>query len=281
MITRITDSYRRFRNTFRFMLGNMYDFSPSKDAIPYDQMTPLDQWALSELDELIQKCEAAYNDYEYYKVYHAVNHFFTVDLSATYLDILKDRLYTSKADGVRRRAAQTVLHEILLSLTAILAPIATFLAEEVYGYVPEKSHDSVLLQDFPQANRQWRNGTIKQDFARLLSFREVASKELEEKRQNKAIGASLEAKLLITAGGDDLKLLQKYKPLLREFFIVSEVTVNPGSELRVTSEMFAPNAWRLCREIGKPLSRVGCDRQFDRHTRPTDQALYTYALCCE
>ncbi len=255
MMTRITDSYRRFRNTFRFMLGNLYDFSPKKDAVPYSKLMPLDQWALSELGDLITKCEAAYNAFEYYKVYHAVNHFFTVDLSASYLDMLKDRLYTSKADGPRRRAAQTVIHEILLALCSILAPVATFLTEEVYSHIPEKAKESVLLTDFPSVRTDWQNSEVAKDFARLLEIREVASKELEERRKNKEIGASLEAKLNISAKAEDLKLLRKYEKSLKEFFIVSDVQLSAGSELMVLSGRApgekCPRCWHYDPETGK------------------------------
>jgi isoleucyl-tRNA synthetase len=168
---------------------------------------------------------------------------------------LKDRLYTGKAGGVKRRAAQTVIHQILVSLTAIMAPIASFLAEEVYSYLPEKSKDSALLLDFPSINKQWTNASIAQDFERLLAIREIASKELEEKRKNKDIGASLEAQLKITAAGQDLQLLEKYKDWLKEFFIVSAVEVSSGSELRVTSERAngekCPRCWHYDPMTGK------------------------------
>jgi isoleucyl-tRNA synthetase len=255
MITRITDSYRRFRNTFRFMLGNLYDFKPSQDSVAYEKLTPLDQWVLGELNQLIETTEAAYNSYEYYKVFHAVNRFFTVDLSATYLDILKDRLYTGKANGIKRRSGQTVIYEIVRSLTAILAPVASFLAEEVYSYLPEKQLQSVLLGEFPSPNSTWKNQSVASDFARLLAIRELASKELEEKRQSKDIGASLEAKLTIAAAGSDHELLKKYSAWLKEFFIVSAVEVVSGSELRVTSSRAdgekCPRCWHYDPKTGK------------------------------
>lgn len=254
-VTRITDSYRRFRNTFRFMLGNINDFTPSKDSVPYSKLLPLDQWALSSLSELIKKCEASYNAYEYYKVFHLVNRFFTVDLSATYLDILKDRLYTAKAGGVKRRAAQTVIYETMNAVCSILAPIASFLAEEAYGYMPEKAQESVLLTDYPSAKPEWQNDRIAADFQRLLQIREVASKELEEKRAAKEIGASLEAQLNIEASASDMKLLASYEQYLREFFIVSKITVSEGSELKVRSERApgekCPRCWYYDPETGK------------------------------
>lgn len=253
-ITRITDSYRRFRNTFRFMLGNLYDFS-LKDQVSYENMKPLDRWALWELAQLIEKSRSAYESYEYHKVFHALNHFFTVTLSATYLDILKDRLYTSKATGVQRRAAQTVIYETLTSLCAIMAPIASFLAEEAYSYIPEKTHESVFLTDFPVAKAEWKNENLAKDFARLLEIREMVSKDLELKRQTKEIGASLEAQLRIQATGSDVELLKKYERELREFFIVSGVSLSQGNALEISSMRAqgekCPRCWHFDPMTGK------------------------------
>ncbi len=237
MMTRIADSYRRFRNTIRFLLGNLNDFNPTKDNVALKDMTPLDQWALHQLNELIEKTTAAYDAYEFYKVYHALNTFFAIDLSATYLDILKDRLYTGRQDGVKRRAAQTVLFHITQTLCGIMAPIASFLAEETYGYLPGEKKESVFLTDFPKANGEWSKPKLAQDFAALLEVRAAASKELEELRRQKIIGASLDAAISIEAPDQHLKILEAYRPYLREFFIVSqfELKAATGKEIKVTA----------------------------------------------
>jgi len=243
MITRIGDTYRRFRNTIRFMLGNLNDFDLSRDGVAYDKLTPLDRWALAQLAELTDKCTAAYDAYEFYKVYHALNVFFAHDLSATYLDVLKDRLYTSKPTGVRRRAAQTVIYHIVHSLCGMMAPITSFLSEEAYSYLPGEKKESVFLLDFPVAPREWRNTEVQQDFAVLLQVRSVASQQMEELRRNKEIGSSLDAQITIHAPDQVRKTLAKYESQLREFFIVSGVTLasavtavpsTAGAEIRVT-----------------------------------------------
>lgn len=232
-IKRMTDTYRRFRNTIRFMLGNLSDFDPQKDRVDFKDMTPLDRWALHQLHALIEKCQSAYENFEYYKVYHALNHFFTVDLSATYLDILKDRLYTGKVDGVKRRGAQTVIHQTLTALTSLMAPILTFLAEETHEYLPGRTAESVLLTDFPTAEPQWHQPDLSMEFERLLEIRAQAAKAIEELRRNKTVGSSLDAQIEITAGEKDLKLLEAYRDHLREFFIVSKVSVRAGSDLQI------------------------------------------------
>ncbi len=233
MMSRIADTYRRFRNTIRFLLGNVNDFDPAKNQVTYKDMTPLDQWALNQLNQLIEKTTAGYDNYEFYKVYHALNNYFAHDLSATYLDILKDRLYTGKVDGVKRRAAQTVLYHSLHALCGIMAPIASFLAEETYSYIPGEKKDSVFLTDFPTAVPEWSNARIEQDFSKLLEVRAAASKELEELRRQKTIGSSLDSKITITAPEATRKVLEAYRPYLREFLIVSQFEIKEGSELKI------------------------------------------------
>jgi len=233
MITRISDTYRRFRNTIRFLLGNLSDFDPKKDAIAVKDMTPLDLYALNQLQVLIEKCTAGYDAYEFYKVYHALNNFFAHDLSATYLDILKDRLYTGKVNGVKRRAAQTVLFETTRALCGLMAPIASFLAEETYGYLPGERKESVFLTDFPVGHPQWRHAQIEQDFTQMLEVRSAVSKELEELRRQKVIGSSLDAAVKISAPPSVRKVLEAYAPHLREFFIVSQWELGDASALKI------------------------------------------------
>ncbi len=255
MITRITDTYRRFRNTIRFLLGNLNDFDPAKDQVPVAQMTPLDRWALHELNELIRKCTAAYEAYEFYKVYHGLNIFFAHTLSATYLDILKDRLYTGKANGTKRRGAQTVLYHTVRTLCGLMAPIASFLAEETYGYIPGEKEESVFLTDFPVARAEWDHPGVASDFGILLDIRAAVSKELEELRRRKEIGSSLEARIHIAAPENMWKVLEAYKNDLREFFIVSQLDFSAGAELKVTAAkaegVKCERCWYYDKETGK------------------------------
>jgi isoleucyl-tRNA synthetase len=255
-LDRVTETYRRIRNTMRFLLGSTFDFDPSKDSVPYAKMTELDQWALDRLYDLTQKVTDAYNEYSFYKVYHALNQFFTVDLSATYLDILKDRLYTWRADGIPRRSSQTVLFTMTDYLTRMMAPILSFLAEEVYSYAKFDKKESVFLLDFPVAPKNWKNPELAARFSELIKVRTDVQKELELLRANKTIGASLEARVLIQADGETLNILKNYSGL-REFLIVStvdlEVAVDKGS-IQVHAEKAAGEkcvrCWTYSPEIG-------------------------------
>jgi isoleucyl-tRNA synthetase len=235
MMGQISDTYRRFRNTIRFLLGNLSDFDPAKDQVAYQDMTPLDQWALHKLGGLIDSTTAAYDAYEFYKVYHGLNTFFALDLSAAYLDILKDRLYTGKVAGVKRRAAQTVLYRTLHALCGMMAPIASFLAEETYGYIPGEKKESIFLTDFPKAEKEWSNPRIEQDFGLLFEVRAAAQKELEELRRQKVIGSSLDSKIVIHAPTSTRKVLEAYTPHLREFLMVSQFSVVEANELKIAA----------------------------------------------
>ncbi|MGE0526902.1 MAG: isoleucine--tRNA ligase, partial [Bdellovibrionales bacterium] len=255
MIRRIADTYRRFRNTIRFLLGNLHDFDPARDQVAYENLTPLDRWALHRLNELTRKCTSAYDGFEFYKVYHGLNTFFAHDLSATYLDILKDRLYTGRANGPKRRGAQTVLFHILGSVCGIMAPIASFLAEETYSYMPGEKKESVFLTDFPLVRAQWTDEKLDADFQTLLEVRAAVSKELEELRRQKVIGSSLDAQIQILAPEKTRKVLEAYRDCLREFFIVSQFAIGTGTEIKVEATKAAgvkcERCWHYDVDTGK------------------------------
>ncbi len=236
LFDRVTETYRRFRNTFRFMLGNLGDFNPAKDQVPFEKMTALDQWALIRLNALIEKNTESFENYDFYKVYHATNNFFTVELSATYLDILKDRLYTWKKEGLPRRSAQTVIYQLLKNLSVMMAPILTFLSEEVYENLPGDRKESVLLEEFPTVQSAWKKDGLQEQFEHLLHIRSEIQKRLEELRKNKVIGSGLEAKITIKTYGPHKHSLEHHKDLLREFFIVSQVTVLESPNVEYLAE---------------------------------------------
>jgi len=222
-LERVTETYRRIRNTMRFLLGVTGDFDPAQHSVPVAKMTELDQWALTRLHDLVNRVQSAYESYEFYKVYHTLNQFFTVDLSATYCDILKDRLYTWRANGPERRSAQTVLFTMTDCLIRLMAPILSFLAEESYSYLKtDKRQESVFLLDFPVARPEWNNPQIAERFTSFLKLRTDVQKELELLRAQKTIGASLEAQVTIRASSELLQKLQAFAGL-REFLIVSKV----------------------------------------------------------
>lgn len=257
---RLSETYRRLRNTLRFLLGNISDFDPQKDSIPYEQQTELDQWMLSELNGLIQRVTDAYDNYEFYKIYHALNQFATIELSAFYLDILKDRLYTGKKTGTQRRSAQTTMFAILETLTGLMAPILSFLAEEAYQFSPAKKEESIFLKDFPRSQKAWENQALSEKYRMLMEFRPQATKVVEELRQIKTIGASLEARLEISAQG---KLFENLKSLGKDlpgFFIVSHVDLKEGQQsvqaFRASGEKCV-RCWQYTLDIGKAAHLPG------------------------
>jgi isoleucyl-tRNA synthetase len=254
---RVTETYRRFRNTMRFLLGNLGDFDPANDQVPFEKMTRLDQWALGRLNELIRKTTAGYEGYEFYKVYHALNSFFTVELSAGYLDMLKDRLYTAKKDSLDRRSSQTVLYTLIDHLVRIMAPITSFLAEETYGHLPGTKAESVFLLEFPKPVTAWDNESLAADFSQLFEIRSDVSKSLESLRQNKTIGSGLDARVIVTADGAKAELLKRHEALLPEFFIVSQVSLKVGSygiETTKADGEKCERCWYFSTELGTTLT---------------------------
>ena len=221
---RVMETYRRLRNTTRFLLGNLHDFNFKEDEILYEKMPPLDQWILDCFYQFVEAVTEYYDRFEFYKVYHCLNNFFTIDLSNHYLDIIKDRLYTWKANGHSRRSCQTVIYFLAENLIRIMAPITSFLSEEAYYYFPGKTKDSVFMDEFPKADPSWKNEHIRSLFVILFEIRSRVSKKLEEARVSKEIGSSLEAGVKLKLNEKEMKAVGKLsKAQLKEFFIVSEV----------------------------------------------------------
>jgi isoleucyl-tRNA synthetase len=225
LIQKAVDSYRKVRNTFRFIMGNLDGFSPDK-KVPVSKLKPVDAYMLSELASLTERVTTFFDQYEFYRGFRELYNFCAVDLSAFYLDILKDRLYIYERESYERLSAQTVLYEMLRVLTILFAPILSFTMEEVYQtYFAKGEGDSVLLQDWPVIPAEWRNENLTKDFKALLDIRESVLKAIEVLRsREKDLGGSLETKILLEAKNPYTKeLLAKYKEDIRFFFIVSQV----------------------------------------------------------
>ncbi len=223
IIKQSSEAYRKIRNTCRFILGNIFDFDPEQDALAYDELTELDKWALLKLDKLIRRVTKAFADFEFHVVFHAVHNFCTVDLSNIYFDVLKDKLYCNDANDRERRAAQTVLHQIINQLVAMLSPILAFTSEEIWGYIKKAGQPvSVQLLNWPGTNDQYIDDALEARMDKILSLREVVTKALEEARVKKVIGHSLGARVNIYADAEWLPLLQN-TPQLDKLLIVSKV----------------------------------------------------------
>ncbi|MBI3947789.1 MAG: isoleucine--tRNA ligase [Armatimonadetes bacterium] len=249
ILTRVTDVYRRLRNTLRYCLANISDFDPLTREVARADMPEVDRWALHRLQEVIASVTAAYESYAFHRAYHLLHNFCAVDLSAFYLDVLKDRLYTSPANSRERRAAQTVLHEIAVALCGMLAPILAHTAEEAWGYLPAKEGrpESVHLAEFPVVTEAFRDEELAARWARLLGVRDQVLKVLEESRRAGTIGQPLEARVSLRASGDLLDLLRGYEADLATILIVSEVRLEaaPAGDLEARA---------------KPAAGVKCER---------------------
>jgi len=223
ILQQLSDSYRRIRNTCRFMLGNLYDYDPETNRVPYESMPDIDKFALHRLQGLIEKTLKAYETFEFHVIYHALHNYCTLDLSAFYLDILKDRLYTSPPESIERRSAQTVIYTILDSVVRIMAPILSFTAEEIWKFMPDmkEKESSVHFSSLPEVNENWKDEKLAQDWETVIKVRGEVTKALEEARAKKEIGHSLDAVVTISANEELYNVLYAYEKDLRTIFIVS------------------------------------------------------------
>ncbi|MGI9073974.1 MAG: isoleucine--tRNA ligase [Bryobacteraceae bacterium] len=236
ILTRLSEAYRKLRNTFRFMLGNLADFDPSRDAVPGDRLTGIDTWILLRGEELVRECVGRYDEYAFHKVYRAIYDFAITDLSALYFDVSKDRLYTHAPSSHSRRSCQTALYRLNLALVRLLAPILSFTCEEVWRHsklaasVPESVH----IDYFPTPEMLSEEITSEQRetaayWNQLVPVREQVLKALDSAREEKVIGSSLEAAVRLDAGEDLYPLLEKLVSELPTWFIVSQVEIARSS----------------------------------------------------
>ena len=251
LMQRVSDNYRKLRNTLRFLLGNLHDFDPATNAIAdFAKLEPLDQYILARTAELDAKIRKAYDTFEFHRAYHALNEFVNTDLSALYLDVIKDRLYTFAPDAPARRSAQTALWRIAEALTRLIAPILSFTADEVWQELPrvEGREASVHLALFPDMTEIVPGSVreIEEDWGRLLSLRNLVLSKLESLRADKVIGKSLEAEVFLSypaVDPDDLgSLLSKYEMTLPELFNVSIVKLS-GNSRDLDSNEASIDAW--------------------------------------
>ena len=228
ILKQLSDAYRKIRNTARFILSNLGDFDPDKDSVPAEKLVGIDKWAMARMDEIIDKCKAAYDKLDYHIVYSTMRDFCTIDLSNFYLDILKDRLYVEKADSESRRAAQTVIYNILRSMTLYLAPVLSFTAEEIWGYLPRSTKndtESVFFNKMPEKSGVSADEAFMEKWEKIDELRDIANKALEEARGQKLIGKSLEAKVTLNCGRDWYDFAKSVEGDLVSAFIVSAVAV--------------------------------------------------------
>jgi isoleucyl-tRNA synthetase len=267
----LTKAYFNFRNTMRFLLGNLSDFDPEKDGVLISQIDdPFDLYVLDRLSILIDSSKKAYENYAFHDVYHGVNNFVGA-LSSFYLDVLKDRLYTFKSSDPKRRGSQTVMHTLLKSIVSIIAPILSFTAEEIWGHLPGKDKEapSVFLSSFPEDHGTWENPSLRQTMERLLSIRTRVNKSLEEARSQKLLGSSLDAELILKAAPELHLFLKSHLPILPELFIVSQVSLSEDKDLSPDDPLIievlrsplhkCPRCWNRRPEVKEDGQNV-CDK---------------------
>jgi len=234
ILKHVSDSYRKIRNTIRYFLGNVSDFSPEKDSVTADGMLEIDRWAIAKFDELAVKVKNAYDKYEFHTVYHAVNYFCGTTMSAFYLDILKDRLYTAGKASRERRSAQTALFTIVDGLLKLISPILCFTAAEawdvLYNCNTQKFDfsSSIFAQEFPGANSVERDEVMMGKWAKLIKVRSEITKALEIARKEKVIGHPLEAEVVLACSGDYADFIQEEWNTIKEISIISEMSKAAG-----------------------------------------------------
>ena len=257
ILGRLEDAYRKIRNTWRFILGNISDFTPDRECLKTEDLLLLDRWALEKTAEVGRRILKAYEEYEYHTVFHSIYGFFTVDLSAFYLDVLKDRLYCSAKGSGLRKSAQTALFEILRTTLILMAPILPFTTEEAWESLPPFAgkEDSIHLESFPSLEGRWLNEAAGPEMDRLIVLREAVLKELEKAREEKLIGNSLEAQVHLSVPPQEQALVRKYQGDLAALFIVSAVVIEPAEGLAVRVSR-APGAkcqrcWNYSLQVGQ------------------------------
>ena len=226
ILKQMSEAYRKIRNTARYILGNLNDFDPDKDIVAPDAFLPIDKWAMVKLGALIEKCLKAYDDFEFHQVYHSIHKFCVVDMSNFYLDVLKDRLYTEKADSPERRAAQTAMYYILDALTRMLAPILAYTADEIWRYMPHTAADdkeNILYNEMPGKVAVDVSEGFIAEWDRIHDLRDTVKKSLEVVIKDKVVKTSLETCVTLKASGDDYQFIASVLPELKAVFIVSDV----------------------------------------------------------
>jgi len=272
ILQRIIEAYRKIRNTWRFMLGNIHDFSPEKETVNPEALTLIDSWILEKTSQVGKKILKAYDDYEYHVVFHAIYNFITVELSSFYLDVLKDRLYCSARNSQIRKSAQTALFYILRDMLILMAPILPFTTEETWEILPSYGgkEESIHLEKFPEFKEKWLEPELFQERENLIPVREKVLKKLEQGREDKLIGNSLEAQVVLRIPLSKMELLKKYEKELPSLFIVSSVRLEAHDSEDLEVEILkAPGekcqrCWNFSPYVGKsqkyPLFCQRCEQ---------------------
>jgi isoleucyl-tRNA synthetase len=259
ILTHLAEAYRRIRNTCRYLLGNLYDFDPDKDAAKDGELLEIDRWALHRLQRLIERVRKAYDDFEFHVVFHSLHNFCAVDMSAFYLDILKDRLYTAKASSPERRSGQTAMSRIFSSIVRLMAPVLSFTADEAWGYMKGTGNaTSVFLADFPKTETKYVDAKLDERWDKILAVRGEVAKVLEGLRKDKKIGHSLDAGVTLFVEPGLYDFLKGYDKDLAFIFIVSSVALAKESD--APADAFASDVVKGLKITAGPAKGTKCGR---------------------
>ena len=237
IVKQLAEIFKKTRNTARFLLGNIFDFDPNTDYVKYDELKAIDKFALHKLNKVVTEVTVAFENYEFYKYFQVLQNFAAVDLSAFYLDIVKDRLYTAGKKSLSRRACQTVLYETFQTLVRIVAPVMPFQAEDMWQNTPENQRngiESALLLDWVGVKSEWNNEKLEEEFTKILKTREVVTRAIEPLRAAKTIGSSLEVGVYVKS--EDMEILKENSNDLADIFIVSQAYVSESAPGNVLNE---------------------------------------------
>lgn len=275
VLSRAIESYRKIRNVIRVLVANLYDFDPKDDTVPKARMLEIDRWALAKYADAAAKIVKAYEDYDYPAIFQAANHLITVDLSAFYVDVTKDRMYTFGAKSEARRSGQTAMFIIVDGLARLLAPVLSVTMDELWRLLPGDREESVHMALFPRDLAQWQDAGLLERWAALSGVRDQVNLQLEEKRKDKTITANLSARVTVEADGDLATLLNDYRDFLPTLFGVSEVELRPSSPQALKTSVDratgtkCERCWRYVPEVSAAPEREGlCPRCVDALAEP-------------
>ena len=267
IVGQLVEIFKKTRNTARFLLGNIFDFDPAVDYVKYEDLKDIDKFALHKLNVFVENVTDAFETYEFYRYFQYLQNFAAVDLSSFYLDIVKDRLYTSGKKSLSRRACQTVLYELLQALVRVLVPVMPHQAEDIWQNTPEMQRGglvSILLSEWVKVNPKWNNPELEKEFSQILKVREIVTKAIEPLRAEKKIGSSLETAVYINA--EDTQLLKKYEKELCNIFITSQAFVSSDKPTDVMNE-FEEDGYRIyvTKALGEKCERCWKYRPLGNH----------------
>jgi isoleucyl-tRNA synthetase len=271
VLARAVESYRKIRNVIRVLHANMYDFDPKADSVPRARLLEIDRWALAKYADAAQQIVTAYDDYDYPAIFQVANQFITVDLSAFYVDVTKDRMYTFGAKSEARRSGQTAMYVIVEGLARLLAPVLSVTMDELWRQLPGAREDSVHMALFPRDLDQWKDAALLDRWSQLIEVRDRVNLKLEEKRKDKTIAANLSARVVVGGEGETGALLTQYADFLPTLFGVSEVelTNRDGVTVDRAAGTKCDRCWRYVTEVSTQANREGlCSRCVEALAEP-------------